>query len=89
MKNTDELKELVFWLEPIHEDGYTRCRTQTIWAATPEEGEKRLLAWSAWNLRPKYLYTMDEFRERCAREAARDSRTIKQAETKGVEVENV
>ena len=83
----DELKQYVFYLE-WELDKWRNGRTQLIWAKDRDDAERRMQSWRTWGYIPRYMHTMDEFRERCKDQEIDNSKEIKK-EHVTVEVENV
>ena len=84
---SDELKQYVFYLE-WELDKWRNGRTQTIWAKDRDDAERRMQSWRTLGYIPRYLHTMDEFRQRCEDQKIDNSKEIKK-EHVTVEVENV
>jgi len=95
MKEDNNIKQFVYWLEPKHDYlfGQKENRSITMWATTPEEGLHKLEDWETKGYSVKFLYSMDDFQARMVKESENEAR-IKAVEARThhaakVETENV
>jgi len=85
---SDELKQYVFYLE-WELDKWRNGRTQLIWAKDRDDAERKMQSWRILGYIPRYMHTMDEFRERCKDQNNELNAKTSKQEHVAVEVENV